>query len=97
MKVPTNLVPSRLTVDTRSSGDVGQKDVFQNTLVSVGVNKCTTDTDKNTKSPSWLVDSVPGLPDVSEFLNDSPGNTFLKRLRTKLLICSIMYTLEIMS
>lgn len=49
----------------------------------VRVTKGVTETGKNVMLPSQLFDVVPGVPRVSDCMNDGPENVFFKRLETR--------------
>lgn len=44
--------------------------------MSVQVSKHITDIDESAMLPSQLIDSVSGIPEHSDFINDRPENTF---------------------
>lgn len=52
--------------------------------MSTQTNKYTTDTDENEILSSQLMNTVSDTPGVLDFMNDSPGNVFFKRLGNRL-------------
>lgn len=60
------------------------KNIYFKILVSVRTNKYIKDFLQSTILPSSLINVVFKVPDVSYFINESQGNVFDKRSRTRL-------------
>lgn len=61
-----------MTPDNRFRSGDGQTHLVKNNLVSVGVNKCITNTYENTVLPSRLMNVVSDIQDILGSINDRP-------------------------